>query len=244
VAGARSNHQADRGSAPNHRGIWSPPRAGLGLCVFITVGPSTKLFTWGGGGEYGRTCATRDDEPRPVWTSLPITHCVCVFITAGPSTCVCLLLQDLRAVCEGCVYCSTVCLLLQDLVQSCLHVFLQSCSRVCWGGNLFFLSCPFGGINVLCDGFQPDPGRRQIRRCVRDERRLAAGSRRIAWCARRRVQIKGAGRRALKNLRSWRAGGAWRAYANPPYIPGLQLPRKAGCGSLAAAGRSALKALG
>ena len=25
----------------------------------------------------------RDDEPRPVWTSLPITH-VCVFITAGP----------------------------------------------------------------------------------------------------------------------------------------------------------------
>jgi hypothetical protein len=39
------------------------------------------MFTWGGGG-YGRTCATRDDEPRPVWTSLPITHllllCVCV----------------------------------------------------------------------------------------------------------------------------------------------------------------------
>jgi hypothetical protein len=30
----------------------------------------------GGGGGYGRTCATRDDEPRPVWTSLPITHCV------------------------------------------------------------------------------------------------------------------------------------------------------------------------
>jgi hypothetical protein len=43
------------------------------VCVFITAGPSTKLFTWGGGG-YGRTCATRDDEPRPVWTSLPITH--------------------------------------------------------------------------------------------------------------------------------------------------------------------------
>ena len=21
-----------------------------------------------------RTCATRDDEPRPLWTSLPITH--------------------------------------------------------------------------------------------------------------------------------------------------------------------------
>jgi hypothetical protein len=44
------------------------------VCVFITAGPSTKLFTWGGGGGYGRTCATRDDEPRPVWTSLPITH--------------------------------------------------------------------------------------------------------------------------------------------------------------------------
>jgi hypothetical protein len=43
------------------------------VCVFITAGPSTKMFTWGGGG-YGRTCATRDDEPRPVWTSLPITH--------------------------------------------------------------------------------------------------------------------------------------------------------------------------
>ena len=27
----------------------------------------------GGGGEW-RTCAMRDDEPRPVWMSLPITH--------------------------------------------------------------------------------------------------------------------------------------------------------------------------
>jgi hypothetical protein len=27
---ARPNHQADRGSDPNHRGIWSPPRAGFG----------------------------------------------------------------------------------------------------------------------------------------------------------------------------------------------------------------------
>jgi hypothetical protein len=26
-----------------------------------------------GGRGYGRTCATRDDEPRPVWTRLPIT---------------------------------------------------------------------------------------------------------------------------------------------------------------------------
>jgi hypothetical protein len=37
------------------------------VCVFITAGPSTKLFALGGGG-YGRTCATRDNEPRPVWT--------------------------------------------------------------------------------------------------------------------------------------------------------------------------------
>jgi hypothetical protein len=70
------------------------------VCVFITAGPSTKLFTWvcvcvclllqdlvqsclhggggygiwGGGGDMWRTCATRDDEPRPVWTRLPITH--------------------------------------------------------------------------------------------------------------------------------------------------------------------------
>jgi hypothetical protein len=43
------------------------------VCVFITAGPSTKLFAWEGGG-YGRTCATRDDEPRTVWTRLPITH--------------------------------------------------------------------------------------------------------------------------------------------------------------------------
>jgi hypothetical protein len=39
------------------------------MCVFITAGPSKKLFACGGG-----ICATRDDEPRPVWTSLPITH--------------------------------------------------------------------------------------------------------------------------------------------------------------------------
>ena len=31
------------------------------VCVFITAGPSTKLFAWGGRG-YLRTCATRDDD--------------------------------------------------------------------------------------------------------------------------------------------------------------------------------------
>ena len=34
------------------------------VCVFITAGPSTKLFAWRGG--YWRTCATRDDEPNYV----------------------------------------------------------------------------------------------------------------------------------------------------------------------------------
>ncbi len=37
-----------------------------------------------GGGQW-RTCATRYDEPRLVWTSLTTTH-VCVFITAVPIT--------------------------------------------------------------------------------------------------------------------------------------------------------------
>ena len=46
----------------------------FGVC-FITgnllvIGPIT--FAWGG--RRVEACATRDDEPRPVWTSLPITH--------------------------------------------------------------------------------------------------------------------------------------------------------------------------
>jgi hypothetical protein len=41
------------------------------IVVFITAVPITKLFA--GGGQW-RTCATRDYEPRPAWTSLPITH--------------------------------------------------------------------------------------------------------------------------------------------------------------------------
>ncbi len=47
--------------------------APFGVCVFITAGPITKLFARGGGGEW-RTCAMRDDEPRPVWMSPLITH--------------------------------------------------------------------------------------------------------------------------------------------------------------------------
>jgi hypothetical protein len=41
------------------------------LCVFITAVPITKLFAWRGIVE---DMCTRDDEPRPVWTSLPIAH--------------------------------------------------------------------------------------------------------------------------------------------------------------------------
>jgi hypothetical protein len=43
------------------------------VCVFITAGPMIKLFAGGGGGEW-RTCAMRDDKPRPVWMSPLITH--------------------------------------------------------------------------------------------------------------------------------------------------------------------------
>jgi hypothetical protein len=56
-----------------HSPVLCPVCVPVCVCVFITAGPNTKLFAcvWGG---YWRTCATRDDEPRPVWTSLPITH--------------------------------------------------------------------------------------------------------------------------------------------------------------------------
>jgi hypothetical protein len=36
------------------------------MYVFITAVPITKLFAWGEGDSGGH------DEPRPVWTSLPI----------------------------------------------------------------------------------------------------------------------------------------------------------------------------
>ena len=50
-----------------------------------------KLCAGGGGGEW-RTCAMRDDEPRPVWMSPLIQYSVC--------SCVCLLLQDLLQSCS------------------------------------------------------------------------------------------------------------------------------------------------
>jgi hypothetical protein len=42
--------------------------------VFLLLQDLVQSCLHGGGGGKGRTCATRDDEPRPVWTRLPITH--------------------------------------------------------------------------------------------------------------------------------------------------------------------------
>ncbi len=44
----------------------------LNVCVFYYCRTYYKAVRVGGGGEW-RTCAMRDDEPRPVWMSLPIT---------------------------------------------------------------------------------------------------------------------------------------------------------------------------
>ena len=43
------------------------------VCVFYYCRTYYKAVRVGGGGEW-RTCAMRDDEPRPVWMSLLITH--------------------------------------------------------------------------------------------------------------------------------------------------------------------------
>jgi hypothetical protein len=61
----------------NLSAVRGAPAFGPGLpsvCVFIIAGPMMiKLFAGGGGGEW-RTCAMRDDKPRPVWMSPLITH--------------------------------------------------------------------------------------------------------------------------------------------------------------------------
>jgi hypothetical protein len=43
------------------------------VCVFYYCRTYYKAVRVGGGGEW-RICAMRDDEPRPVWMSLLITH--------------------------------------------------------------------------------------------------------------------------------------------------------------------------
>jgi hypothetical protein len=44
--------------------LWLRIHCGVEVCVLITAVPITKMFAWGGGGQW-RTCATRDYEPRP-----------------------------------------------------------------------------------------------------------------------------------------------------------------------------------
>jgi hypothetical protein len=43
------------------------------VCVCLLLQDLVQSCLHGGGGGR-RTCTTRDDEPRPVWTKLPITH--------------------------------------------------------------------------------------------------------------------------------------------------------------------------
>jgi hypothetical protein len=43
-------------------------------CVCLLLQDLVQSCLRKGGGRYGRTCAMRDDAPRPVWTRLPITH--------------------------------------------------------------------------------------------------------------------------------------------------------------------------
>ena len=51
----------------------SAHRTDVAVFVFYYCRTYYKAVRVGGGGEW-RTCAMRDDEPRPVWMSLPITH--------------------------------------------------------------------------------------------------------------------------------------------------------------------------
>ena len=49
-----------------------PKESVSALLLFITAVPNTKLFAWGQGDSGGHVLReTRDDEPRPVWTSCP-----------------------------------------------------------------------------------------------------------------------------------------------------------------------------
>jgi hypothetical protein len=54
--------------------------------VFYYCRTYYKAVRVGGGGEW-RTCAMRDDEPRPVWMSLPITHWVVEGLFFFPAIC-------------------------------------------------------------------------------------------------------------------------------------------------------------
>jgi hypothetical protein len=49
--------------------VMTPPDKMMMMCVFYYCRTYYKAVRVGGGGEW-RTCAMRDDEPRPVWMSL------------------------------------------------------------------------------------------------------------------------------------------------------------------------------
>jgi hypothetical protein len=78
--------------------VWEPKTPGAsGVCVFITAGPSTKLFAWVGGG------------PQCVCVCVcgsPTTSRVCVFITAVPNTKLCAWGEE-ECVCVSVYYCRT-----------------------------------------------------------------------------------------------------------------------------------------
>jgi hypothetical protein len=67
VAPGKEPELAVSGHCDSEGKLWIRLRS---TCVFITAVPITKLFAWGEG--ILETCATRDDEPRPVWTSLQV----------------------------------------------------------------------------------------------------------------------------------------------------------------------------
>jgi hypothetical protein len=100
------------------------------LCVCLLLQDLVQSCLHGGGGGYGRTCATRDDEPRPVWTSL-----VCVYYCR---TCVCLLLQDLD-------------LVLQYLLQSRSLAQLPVLPITMMFRRLLLLLCPPRYRLVMCE---------------------------------------------------------------------------------------------
>jgi hypothetical protein len=65
--------EEDAGGRGGGRAI-GPENAAGSVCECLLLQDLVQSCLHGGGGGYGRTCATRDDEPRPVWTRLPITH--------------------------------------------------------------------------------------------------------------------------------------------------------------------------
>jgi hypothetical protein len=93
----------------------------------------------GGGGEW-RTCAMRDDEPRPVWMSLPITRVtssMLVFITAVER--------------EFVYKCSTVCVFITAVPISKLFAkitYYKAC--VC----VFIMQFPAVRVSCYSDRFQ------------------------------------------------------------------------------------------